>query len=95
MSPQRRHYGVDTVLLSRIKGDTGKQQPSLTCAESMKHFGNNPALSAELKQFIDRCLVPLLVREFVAERQRQNSDAGLRVMINSPKKDELSAEVIQ
>lgn len=32
-----------------------------------------PAITPELKEFVDRCLVPILVRECLLEIERENS----------------------
>jgi hypothetical protein len=54
------------------------------------------AIRAELKTWLDGCVVPLLVREFLAERERKK---GLEVIDANMAKftamNELSAEVLQ
>jgi len=62
----------------------------------MSNSNLKQAIRAELKAWLDGCVVPLLVREFLAERERKK---GLEVIDANMAKftamNELSAEVLQ
>lgn len=62
----------------------------------MSGNGHKPVIHAELKGWLDNCVVPLLVREFLAEHERKKSLEVLRRSVaKSAAKNELSGEVIQ
>ena len=56
---------------------------------------HKPAIRAELKTWLDGCVVPLLVREFLAEREKKGLEVMAANMAKFTAKNELSAEVLQ
>jgi hypothetical protein len=63
--------------------------------QGMNGSVHKPAIRAELKAWLDGCVVPLLVREFLEGERKKGLEVMAADVAKSTAKDEFSAEVLQ